>query len=226
MLVARDEARLDALARELESTGVRAEVLVADLADRAQLDRVADRLRREDAPVDLLVNNAGFGVAARFVGGELAAEEAMLDVLVRAVLVLTHAAAPGMVARGHGQIVTVSSVASFMTTGTYSAAKAWATTFSVSLARELAGSGVTVTALCPGFVRTEFQQRMGLRGQVAPSWAWLEADRLVADCLDDVDRGRVVSIPGRRYRVATAVLRHLPLRMSTRIGRRRATQRR
>jgi short-subunit dehydrogenase len=83
-----------------------------------------------------------------------------------------------------------------------------------------------VTALCPGFVRPEFQQRMGLRGQVAPSWAWLEADRLVADCLDDVDRGRVVSIPGRRYRVATAVLRHLPLRMSTRIGRRRATQRR
>jgi len=222
VLVARDEARLAAVADHLRTRhAIVVDVLPADLTDRSQLDRVASRLRSDTAaPVDVLVSNAGFGLAARFVGGDLAAEEPMLDLLVRAVLVLSHAAAPGMVARGHGRIITVSSVAGFMQTGTYSAAKAWATTFTASLAGELAGTGVTATALCPGFVRTEFHQRMGLRGQAAPSWAWLDADRLVADCLRDVARGRAVSIPSLRYRAATAALRHLPLRLNQAIGRR------
>jgi short-subunit dehydrogenase len=212
VLVARDAPRLADVARRLrERHGVDVEVIAADLADREQLERVADRLRDHARPVDLLVNNAGFTVRQHFVGGDLGAEERLLDVLVRAVLVLSSAAAPGMVERRRGALVTVSSVAAFMPSGTYSAAKAWATTFTLSLAAELSGTGVTATALCPGYVRTEFHGRAGIRMGRLPRWAWLDVDRLVADCLRDVARGRSVSIPGLRYRLAVVALRHLPL---------------
>src|SRR5690349_9483547 len=106
VLVARDAARLDSVAEELRTAhAVAVEVLAADLADREQLERVAVRLRDGDRPVDLLVNNAGFGLKQRFVGGDLATEERALDVMARAVLVLSHAALPGMVARRRGVLV-------------------------------------------------------------------------------------------------------------------------
>jgi short-subunit dehydrogenase len=175
---------------------------------------VARRLRDGARPVDVLVNNAGFGLGMAFPGSPLADEERMLDVLVRAVLVLTHAALPGMVARGRGTIVTVSSVAGFLPVGTYCAAKAWATAFSASLAAQLAGTGVTATALCPGFVRTEFQKRAGVDVSRLPGWAWLDADRLVAGCMADVRRGRAVSVPGFRYKATAFLLRHVPLRLA------------
>ncbi len=226
VLVARDAARLEEVAGQLRSRhGVDVEVLAADLADRGQLERVADRLRRPDAPVDVLVGNAGFGVPHRFVGGDLAAEERQFDVLARAVLVLAHAVLPGMVERGRGTLVTVSSVAGFMPGGTYSAAKAWATVFTRSLAGELAGTGVTATALCPGYVRTEFHDRAGLDMRGVPAWAWLDADRLVADCLRDVEKGRSVSVPGRQYKAAVVALRHLPLRAVDLVSRSRAGRR-
>lgn len=227
VLVARDAHRLGEVAAGLrERFGIEVEVLAADLADREQLERVAQRLRDPERPVDILVSNAGFGLKQAFVGGDLADEERLLDVLVRAVLVLTHAAVPGMVERGRGAVITVSSVASFLPGGTYSAAKAWATTFTVSLGVELAGTGVTATALCPGYVHTEFHDRAGLRMSKTPSWAWLTADRLVADCLADVARGRMLSIPSRRYRLATFALRHAPLRVTEVISRRRSAKRR
>jgi hypothetical protein len=213
VLVARDAARLGAVAEQLKADhGVEVEVLAADLADREQLERVAVRLRDEQRPVDMLVSNAGFGLKQRFVGGDLADEERLLDVLVRAVLVLTHAAVPGMVARGRGAVVTVSSVAGFMPAGPYSAAKAWATTFTTSLAGELAGTGVTATALCPGYVHTEFHGRAGIRMERLPEFVWLDADQLVAACLADVARGRTISVPGAQYKLAVVALRHLPLR--------------
>jgi short-subunit dehydrogenase len=213
VLVARDTARLEEVAARLRSEhGVDVEVLPADLADRAQLERVAQRLRDPARPVDLLVNNAGFATKQRFAGGDLAAEERLLDVLVRAVLVLSSAALPGMVARRRGALVTVSSVAGFFPGGTYSAAKAWATTFTLSLAAELAGTGVTATALCPGYVHTEFHGRAGIRMNRLPEIAWLDADELVAACLKDVARGRALSVPSLRYKVVAAAARHLPLR--------------
>jgi short-subunit dehydrogenase len=220
VLVARDEGRLREVADSLRAAhGVPVEVLVADLTVRDQLDRVALRLRDDARPIDLLVNNAGFSVRGSFVGGDLAAEERMLDVLVRAVLVLTHAAVPGMRARGRGAVVTVSSVAGFLPGGTYSAAKAWATSFTMSLALDLLGTGVTATALCPGYVHTEFHARAGFTMDSLPEWAWLDADRLVRDCLDDVRRGRSLSVPSRRYRIAVTLLRHLPLGAAELIGR-------
>jgi hypothetical protein len=226
VLVARDAVRLGEAGKELrERHGVAVEALAADLSDRGQVERVAERLRDRTRPIDILVNNAGFGVTGPFLSRDLAGEERMLDVMVRAVLVLSRAAAPGMVARGRGAIVTVSSVAGFLPGGTYSAAKAWATVFTASLAGELAGTGVTATALCPGFVRTEFHRRAGMDVSHLPEWAWLTADRLVADCLADVRRGRAISVPSLRYKVAVAILRHTPLRFSKALARRRAARR-
>jgi short-subunit dehydrogenase len=226
VLVARDESRLDEVAGSLrERHGVEVEVLAADLADREKLERVAGRLRDPSRPIDILVSNAGFGVNRPFLSGEVADEERMLDVMVRAVLVLSRAAAPGMVARGRGAIVTVSSVAGFIHAGTYCAAKAWATTFTASLAADLTGTGVTATALCPGFVRTEFHERAGMDLSYLPAWAWLDADRLVADCLADVRRGKAVSVPSLRYKLAVALVRHIPLRLGDLFRRRRASRR-
>lgn len=225
VLVARDVARLESTAAELRATArVQVEVLAADLTDRAALDTVADRLRDGSRPVDVLVSNAGFSTPERFVGSDLATQEGQLDVLVRAVLVLSHAAAPGMRARGRGRIVTISSVAGFLWAGTYSAAKAWATTFTASLAAELHGTGVTATAVCPGFVKTEFHQRMGIRRQ-GPAWVWMDADWFVEKAWQDVEAGRVVSVPSRKYTAAVAVLRHLPLRAAERLGNRYAGNR-
>lgn len=222
ILVARNEDRLNEAAAGLRDRHrVDVEVLAADLGNREELERVADRLRDESRPVDILVNNAGFGVNRPFLSGESADEERMLDVMARAVLVLSHAAAPGMAARGRGAIVTVSSVAGFIHGGTYCAAKAWATSFTASLAGELAGTGVTATALCPGFVRTEFHERAGMDVSRIPGWAWLDADRLAADCMADVRRGRVISVPSLRYKLAVALIRHIPLRLGHLLRRRR-----
>ena len=181
VLVARDEERLTRLAAQLEAAaGVRAEVLVADLSDRADVERVADRLRADERPVGLLVNNAGLGLNQRFVTGDLAAEEAALDVMVRAVLVLSHAAAGAMVERGRGAILNVASVAALLASGTYSAHKAWVRVFTEGLAVELRGTGVTATALCPGFVHTEFHERGEIDMTAYPEIAWLNAEDVVA----------------------------------------------
>ncbi|MFZ5871905.1 MAG: SDR family NAD(P)-dependent oxidoreductase [Actinomycetota bacterium] len=210
VLVARDAARLESVAAELHARhGVGCEVLPADLADRAALQRVADRVAETARPVDVLVNNAGFALHAGFLRTDVADQERLLDVHCRATLVLTHAAGRAMAERGAGAVVNVSSVAGLMATGTYSAAKAWTTAFSEAMSVELGRQGVTVTALCPGYVRTELTS--GLHGRL-PELAWVDADRLVARCLDDVRRGRVISTPTLRYTAATALLRLAPRR--------------
>lgn len=211
VLVARDAERLERLAGQLRAAaGVRAEVLPADLSDREQTERVAQRLRDQDNPVGLLVNNAGFGVGDRFVGGDLAEHERGLEVMVRAVMVLSHAAAESMVQRGRGAILNVSSLAALTAVGTYSADKAWVRVFTEALAVELKGTGVTATALCPGLVHTEFHERAGLDRQSFPEIAWLNADAVVAAALADVRRGAVISTPSLRYGLVAEVARLLP----------------
>lgn len=224
VLVARDRARLERVAAELKTTyAAECEVLVADLSDRLALQAVADRLGDADRPVDVLVNNAGFALRRSFLRNEVADEEAVFDVLVRAVLVLSHSAGKAMRERGRGRIINVSSVAGFLASGSYSAAKAWVTAFSEGLATELQGSGVTVTALCPGFTNTEFQERAGL-AKPGPDFMWLDPADLVADCLRDVDKGRVVSVPGLPYKAIVSLLGVTPrplIRKAGQITRRR-----
>ncbi|HEX5512050.1 MAG TPA: SDR family NAD(P)-dependent oxidoreductase, partial [Actinomycetales bacterium] len=140
VLVARSKDRLEEVASELRSRyGVEVEVLAADLGQRPDMQRVADRLAEAQRPVDVLVNNAGFGLRKSFLGSDVEDQEQMLEVLCRAVLVLSHAAGRAMSDRGKGSIINVSSVAGFAAMGTYSAAKAWVTTFSEVLAGELRG---------------------------------------------------------------------------------------
>ncbi|WP_250445839.1 SDR family oxidoreductase [Actinotalea sp. C106] len=211
VLVARNEDRLERLASQLRAAaGVHAEVLPADLADREQVARVADRLRSTEDPVSLLVNNAGLSVGSRFVGGDLDAHLDAHEVMVRAVMVLSHAAAGAMVERGRGAIVNVSSIAALTAMGTYSADKAWVRVFTEALAVELRGTGVTATALCPGLVHTEFHERAGIDQEGYPELAWLNADAVVAAALADVRRGAVISTPSLRYGIVSEVTRLLP----------------
>lgn len=207
VLVARDTERLTQVADELRRAGREVEVLTADLVDREQLASVEARLADPERPVDLLVNNAGFGLKGRFLDNDIDDEERMLDVLVTAPLRLSHAALRAQTARGHGGIINVSSVASFLPRGTYSAAKLWLNRFGEWAAAEYGPHGISVMTLCPGFVKTEFHERMGARR--GSGVLWLEADFLVREALEDYDRGRVFSVPGAQYkaiRVATSVL--------------------
>ena len=221
VLVARDEGRLRELADQLAArhrVGVR--VLAVDLATDAGAGAVADVLADRAAPVDLLVNNAGFGLRTRFPDAPLADEERSLDVMVRAPLRLCHAALPGMVERGGGAVVNVASVAGFMPRGTYGAHKAWLISLSRWLDVTNRGRGVQVMVLCPGFVRTEFHQRMDADMSGVPRWMWLDADRLVRDALADLARGVSVSVPSRRYQVLARLARVAPAGLAERAGRR------
>ncbi len=218
VLVARDATRLDGVATELRASySVDVETLPADLTDPDRLAEVEARVADRDRPVDLLVNNAGFGLKERFLDNPVDVEQAQQDVLVRAVLRLTHAALGPMLERAehHGAagsgVINVSSVAAFLPRGTYSAAKAWVNTFSAWAHNEYADRGVTVMALCPGFVKTEFHHRLGVdRDATAPRVLWLEPDRLVRDALADFDKGRALSIPSKRYKTIVTASRLLP----------------
>lgn len=211
VLVARDEARLRAYAEELHhDTAVDVEVLRADLADREQTIQVAARLEDGSRPVDLLVNNAGFGLRSTMLEPDTALEERGLDVMCRAVLILGNAAARAMRGRGSGIIVNTSSVAGLMAMGNYSAKKAWVTAYSESLATQLRGSGVTVTALCPGWVRTEFHDRASINASTIPDWAWIDKTVLVREALADAEKGKVFSVPTLRWKLAVAGVRMLP----------------
>ncbi|MCL2849747.1 MAG: SDR family NAD(P)-dependent oxidoreductase, partial [Micrococcales bacterium] len=182
----------------------------ADLADRAGVDLVAARLAAPVRPVGLLVNNAGFATNTTFVDDNLADQERALDVMVRAVMVLSYAAATAMRARGRGAICNVGSVAGLMATSTYSAHKAWVQTFTEALATELEGTGVTVTCLRPGLTRTEFHDRTDIDVHAYPDIAWLDPGSVVACALSDVRRGAVLSTPSVRYQTAAGILQVLP----------------
>jgi short-subunit dehydrogenase len=212
VLVARDEERLAAVAAELTAEhGTEVEVLSADLATPAGRAAVAARVADPEQQVDLLVNNAGFGLKNKFLDNPIAEEQRMHDVLVTAVLEVSHAALGAMAERGHGGIINVSSVAAFIPRGTYSAAKAYVNRFSEWAHNEYGPQGVQVMALCPGFVKTEFHERLGIdRDQSAPRWMWLEADRLVADAISDFEKGRTYSIPSKRYKAIVTASRIVP----------------
>jgi short-subunit dehydrogenase len=210
VLVARQADRLEEMAEEIRALGRSVEILQADLADRADVARVAARLEDQARPIDMLVNNAGFGVHASLLDADVSAHDRAFEVMCRAVLVLSGAAARGMLPRGSGKIVNVSSTAGFVTMGSYSAIKAWVTSFTEGLAVELRGAGIGVTALCPGWVHTEFHERAGIKASSIPNFLWLDAEYLVTACLRDVDRGKVISIPSLRYRILIWLARHAP----------------
>lgn len=210
VLVARDATRLEELAAELRGAHrVTVEVLPADLSEPSGRDAVVARLTDG---VTVLVNNAGFGTSGEFWTAEPAELQRQLDVNVTAVMHLTRAALPAMLAAGRGTVINIASVAGLLPGrgSTYSASKAWVVFFSEGLANGLAGTGVSVHAVCPGFVRTEFHERAGLDMASIPGPMWLTVDDVVADSLADIARGRVVSIPGLQYKLLTSAGRLVP----------------
>jgi len=222
VLVARDAARLREVADQTSARfAVRTQVLVADLSDREAVDAVARRLASETERVEVLVNNAGYTPNQEFVTGDPAREQAALDVMVRAVMILSQAAAASMIARGAGLIINVSSVAGWLPGSTYAAAKGWVRLFTEGLALELSGTDVSAMALCPGYTRTEFHDRAGMDMRALPSFAWMDADQVVAAALRDARRGRVVSVPGTLNRTGRVVLALLPASAKRRIALRR-----
>lgn len=219
VLVARDAARLAEVASELTASyGVRVETLAADLAERADAARVAARLEDAERPVATLVNNAGFSVGATLLEDSMDKHDRASEVMMRTVVLLQGAAGRAMKARGHGTIINVGSIAGFVTQGHYSAIKAYVVSLTESLAVELRGSGVRVCVLCPGYVRTEFHSRAGINGSSIPDPLWMDADALVADCLRDVERGVVVSVPMVRWKAIHGVLHHAPRTLVRRLS--------
>jgi uncharacterized protein len=227
--VARDRARLEALATELGTAhpGVEVEVLVADLADPAGTAAVEARLAEAERPVDLVVNNAGFGTYGPLVDADIDAEQAEIAVNVTAVVRLTHAALRAMTARGRGAVMNISSVAGLQATpgnATYGASKAFVASFGEAVAGELAGTGVTLTTVLPGFTRTEFQERAGIEGREIPERAWMSADDVAALALEATRAGKAWLVPGAINKVLTAVAgpvpRGLKRRLAARVARR------
>lgn len=213
VIVARTRERLKEVATELsERHGVTVTPMTADLSTARARKRIEDRLADDDNPVDLLINNAGFGTRGAFSETDIDKLQAQLDVNVTTVLRLTRAALPGMLARGRGHIVNVSSVAGFFpaTGPAYAASKAWVTAFSEGMGANLAGTGVRIHVLVPGFTRTEFHDRAGDDKNTLPDMLWLDADRVVADCLRDLRRGRGRSVPGLVWKAISAIPHLLP----------------
>lgn len=214
IVAARNAARLESLREELERQyGVSVEVFPADLTIDTDVSLLAERLTRSPR-LALLVNNAGFGTRGKLADASPAIQEAMLRLHVVAPMRLTQAALPVLLANRRGAIVNVSSLASFIYSAgnvNYCATKAYLTTFSEGLAAELAGTGVKVQALCPGFTRSEFHQRMDVDMSELPRWMWMSADRVVDTSLRALDRGRpVVCVPGLRYKLMVLLLRFIP----------------
>ena len=213
VIVARTRDRLKDVATELAgANGVDVQPMTADLSTTRARKRVEERLADPEKPIELLVNNAGFGTRGAFAETDPELLQAQLDLNVSAVLRLTRAALPGMLERGHGGVVNVSSVAGYFPGSgpTYAASKAWVTTFSEGIAANLTGTGVRVIALVPGFTRTEFHERARDDMSDLPDRLWLDADRVVAECLRDLRRGRTRSVPGLPYKALLAVPRLLP----------------
>ena len=216
-LVARDEARLHERAAALrEKYGVQTFVLPADLATAQGCAAVEDYLQEFD--IEVLINNAGFGINKAFTASDLKAEQDLLDVLVRTPMRLMHVILPKMKARNSGTIINVSSVASFIAGGTYSASKSYLTVLSESLHTEVRETNVKISALCPGFTRTEFHQRGRMKMKGLPDFMWLDSDQLVAASWSDAQSGKAVSIPGWQYKILIALISLAPRSAVRKIG--------
>ena len=201
---------LDALeerAQFLRSTfGIEVEILQADLA--LECEKVERYI--ESYEIEVLINNAGFGLNQSFTASSRDDEERVLDVLVRAPMRLMHAILPQMRKRNSGIIINVSSTAAFIAGGHYSAAKSYLTVMSESLHTQMLPTNIRVCSLNPGFVRTEFHQRAGMKMGAIPNIMWLDRDFLVQQAWRDAKRGKAISIPGWQYKLLRVIIAIAP----------------
>jgi uncharacterized protein len=215
-LVARSAGKLATLAEELGALGVRAEVMAADLSDRAARAGLLDRVTATGLVPDVLVNNAGLSTFGPVAGSDPDAELNVVEVDVAAVADLCSRFLPGMVARRRGAVLNVASTAGFQPLpgqAAYSAAKAFVLSYTRSLGGELRGTGVTATALCPGPVHTSFAEAAGISGDAEgalPQVMWESADAVARAGVEGLARGRTVVIPGAANRAVAALASATP----------------
>ena len=219
LLVARSEDKLLKLQQELKKQfNIEVEYLLYDLSEPNSAQDLYKQVQERKYLVTGLINNAGFGINKAFSTSQMDAEQQMFDVLVRTPMRLMHTIIPGMKERKSGIIINNSSVASFIAGGTYSAAKSYMTVLSESMNTELASSGVKVSALCPGFTRTEFHERGRMKMGGLPNFMWLNADKLVAQSWKDALANKPVSIPGWQYKLLVGVISTIPRKFVRQIG--------
>lgn len=217
VLVARDLPRLQERAQALEEKfGVKTHVIQADLATNEGCQKIEQYISENQ--IDVLINNAGFGTSKAFTMSTLEIEQQMMDVLVRTPMRLMHVALPLMKQRNNGVIINVSSVAGYIAGGSYSASKSYLTVLSESLHTELSGTNVKVSALCPGFTRTEFHQRGKMSMKALPNFMWLTSDYLVEQSWKDAMKGEAVSIPGWQYKLLVFIVHAVPRSIVRKVG--------
>src|SRR5256714_1905708 len=214
-LAARREERLQELADELEEQGVRAETISADVSEQRDREHMRREIGERGLTVEVLVNNAGFGSGGKFVELDAEKEALMVRTNVEAVVALTGSYLPDVVERGRCAVLNIASLIAFQPVAfqaTYGATKAAVLSFTEAIHEELRGTGVTVTAVCPGPVRTEFGEAGGFGGadDRIPGWMWLNADKVAEDALDAVERGDRVVVPGTINQLAALYGQHLP----------------
>jgi len=219
VLSARRSERLDGLKRDLEADrGINVLCVPADLADPAAPTRIYEAVTGQGIEVDMLVNNAGYGVAGHFLASPWEVHQRFMEVMIGAVLRMTHLFLPGMVKRGHGRIINVASLAALVPSPAghtlYGAAKAFLVKMSEALSLEMAGKGVHVTVTCPGFTHTEFHDVLGNRDLVSrlPSYMWMEADEVVRGAIGAVTRGQLLHVPGAFNQATAVAAKALPTR--------------
>jgi len=215
-LVARREERLHELAQELvDDYGLRAETIGCDVTDEDGRERLRSELAGHGLEVEVLVNNAGFGSGGAFVELDGATEASMVRTNCEALVALTSDYLPDMVERGRGAILNLGSLIAFQPVpyqATYGATKAFVLAFTEAVHEELRGMGVTVTALCPGPVRTEFGEAGGFGGadERIPSWMWLSPDEVARAGVEGLERGRRVVVPGPLNQAGALSGQHFP----------------
>jgi short-subunit dehydrogenase len=221
VLVARDVERLKELASQLSVT-VDVEVLPADLTDVDQRAEVERRLRDDAKPIDVLINNAGLGTTGLFADLPTDGEDREIQLNVVALTRLTSAALPGMVKRGRGKIVNVASIAGFQPSpgnAVYGATKAYVISFTQALREELRGTGVHATALCPGFTKTEFQERANYETKGVGGFLWQTPEQVVRPALKAVNRNASLCTPGAQNKIAGTLVHLLPRAVQGRVAR-------
>jgi len=219
VLIARRKDRLEELRDELnkQSPSLKIEVRKVDLSDHVQVDAFCEWITRENVAIDFLINNAGLGDSGPFATGDVTRLKEMMQLNVVALTLLTRRLLPQMIARRRGAILNVSSSAGFLPipgVAVYAASKAYVTSFSEALRAELHGTGISVTALCPGPVHTEFSdvaQRTNTRVAKSPEIAHVSVERVVRDGLAAVEADRPIAIPGFLMKLGMALVRLTPM---------------
>ena len=223
VLVARNTQRLTEVQDELQQQfRVSVKVVSKDLARPQAPDQLFAELQREGIAVNVLVNNAGFGTHGPFAEADLAAQLEMMQVNMAAPTHLARLFLPGMLKRGVGKILNVASTAAFQPgplMAVYYASKAYVLSFSEALANELRGSGVSVTALCPGPTKTQFQRRAGVEETQLMRSGIMDARVVAVAGYRGLMAGKTVVIPGARHRVLAAAVKFLPRSLVTRVVR-------